>query len=147
MSVLRLHFLSFLLFFGCAAATANAVEACHGHRIQVVYWSAEDCSWCQRWDSDPALGPAFRRSKVFPRVDFLSVKKARLAQPYVAADYPPELDWLRAKVAAGEIRTPRLVPAWSVFVDRRPIDSYLGTQAWVSRAVDDLRLLTQEVCD
>ena len=146
MSAPRLCLLSCLLFFAAPLFAAPPADPCHERRIQVIYWSAEDCSWCQRWDSEPSLGPAFRRSPTFAKVDFRSVKKPRLAEPYVARDYPPELDWLRAKVMAGEVRTPRLVPAWSVFVDHRPIDSYLGTQAWLSRAVDDLRLLVQEVC-
>ena len=115
-------------------------------RLVVVYWSATDCSWCRRWEADPSQGAGFRRSAVFNRLTFVTVKKPLLAQPYSVADYPENARWVQQKVVAGEIKTPTVVPAWTVFVDRRPIDTYYGTQGWVSRAADEIGLLVREVC-
>jgi hypothetical protein len=122
-----------------------SADAC-SHQVTVVYWTAGDCQWCKRWDTEAGLGPAFRRSPTFARLNFHTVFKPRLAQPFTATDYPAELAWLQQRVAAGEFKTPKVVPAWWVFVDRHLIDTYWGTQAWLSRGANDIELLVKEAC-
>ena len=122
-----------------------SAEAC-SRQVTVVYWTAGDCQWCKRWESQADLGPAFRRSATFERLNFYTVFKPHLAQPFTAVDYPAELVWLHQRVAAGEFKTPKVVPAWWVFVDRRLIDTYWGTQAWLSRGANDIELLVKEAC-
>ncbi|MCX7156586.1 MAG: hypothetical protein NTW45_09105 [Rhodocyclales bacterium] len=110
--------------------------------ISVVYWGSADCTWCTYWEGSlSGMESDFRASDVFQKLRYIAVKNAYLRSQYVESDFQKDGRWLWKLVVDGTFHTPRIRPAWSIFVGQRHVSSYFGTKAWKETAFPNISKL------
>lgn len=99
--------------------------------IWVAYWGAADCRWCSYWESSSSgLEADFRASSVFKKIKYSVIKNARTADPYTENDVPREAAWIWEGATQGTFRLPKLRPAWSIFIGRKHLRTFVGAYSW-----------------
>ena len=79
-------------------------------------------------------------------MNFLEVKRARTDTPPASTDYPEDLSWLRERVA--KMRKPfgLAVPSWTVYVNKKRVAHFQGTQAWNDKILPEIRKIVNDTC-
>jgi len=127
---------------GLALPAFGAGEA--KHEITVVYWGAADCRWCRLWEMSPDnMEKSFLASQDFKRLKYYRVKSARLSDEYRKEHFPPGLEWLWERYEWKEFSISGR-PGWQVFVDRKLVDSFYGTNNWQTRALPRIQELLEQ---
>ena len=115
----------------------NGVDIKPGAKVEVIFFTAEDCSYCTRWKN--ANKDEFLKWAQKSNVTFREVSKRRIAHPYEAAHFPPEAGYAWEQVrASGKVKF--LIPRWIVYTDQRKVVDGAGLNDWnrVFRFVGDV---------
>jgi len=125
-----------LLTYACAQSERQP-------ELLVVYWGADDCSWCTWWEHSSGLKQAFEKSSEFKNLTFRVIKKPSISEPYVASQIPKDLDWLTQRMARQEETPPELPPTWAIYFDRRPVLKATGSRQWQQTVWPEIQKLVQ----
>lgn len=126
------HLIALVLWLAMAPAIAdtravNGVEIKRGAKVEVVFFTAEDCSYCTRWknsNKDDLLKWAKKSN-----VAYREVSKRRVADRYDAAHFPPEAGYAWDQLqASGKVKF--MVPRWVVYADQQRVVDGTGTSDW-----------------
>lgn len=105
----------------------NNVEVRPGARVDLVFYTAEDCSWCRRWkDSGRADAVKWAGTAKF---GYHEIEKRRIKDPYAAAHFPPESAFAWEQLQA-DMRYSFVIPRWMVFSDGRKVVEGAGLYDW-----------------
>lgn len=115
--------------------------------ILVVYWTARDCTWCTYWESRiSGMQHGFEKSAEFQKLIFRVVKRPRIDTPPVASDYPEDLAWLRERIEKQPQAFRLGVPAWNVYINRKRVAGFAGTQTWNDKILPAIKKIVNETC-
>lgn len=104
---------------------AEEIALSASSRVQVVYFSAPDCPYCQRFEAPRGSRAAFLASKLAREVEFYDARRASLGLSPSIANVPPPVKWIWDKAWI-----PRATPAWVVTVDDTVVLSVAGLGYW-----------------
>lgn len=105
----------------------NGIEIKPGAKVEVVFFTAEDCSYCNRWKSSSK--DDFLKWAQKSNVAYREVSKRRIVQPYEAAHFPPEAGYAWNQVqASGKVKF--LIPRWIVYADQQRVIEGAGLNDW-----------------
>jgi hypothetical protein len=110
-----------------ADPTVNGVKVQRGAKVDLVYFTAEDCKYCAQWKRESyedAMTWTKERS-----VSFHTVHKDRVAQPYAPKHFPAgsEFSWEDIKASG---KTNFMIPRWIVYADGKPVMSGAAVRDW-----------------
>jgi hypothetical protein len=136
------HLVAVVLWLAMSAAiadtrTVNGVEIRPGAKIDVVFFTADDCSYCNRWKKSSR--DDFLKWAEKSKVAYREVNKRRVAEPYAAAHFPPEAAYAWNQVqASGKVKF--MIPRWIVYADQQRVIEGAGLNDWnrVYRLVGDV---------
>ena len=112
---------------GAGATAVNGVEIKPGAKVELVFFTAEDCSYCTRWKSSNK--DAFLKWAQKSNVAYREISKRRVADRYEAAHFPPEAGYSWEQVqASGKVKF--MIPRWVVYADQRRVVDGAGTNDW-----------------
>ena len=134
---------SFLVIWLLGLPCAMAADA-HKPELMVVYWGSRDCRWCTYWESPQSgMEKRFKESQEFKKLTYRVVKNERLADPYTLQDFPPDIAWVYERMQRGEEKRPGR-PGWVVYLDRKRIATFYGTQNWEEEHFPEIKWLVSE---
>ena len=135
-----LGFLLLLMYLGSPAWAAGEAK----HEITVVYWGSVDCRWCRLWEtSEDGMEKSFVASPEFRGLKYFRVKNARLVDDYGKEHFPAGLEWLWERYEWKEFPHPWR-PGWQVFVDKKLVETYYGTNNWQTKALPRVQELLDQ---
>lgn len=114
------------------------------HEVTVVYWGSADCRWCRHWETaDDGMEKSFMASADFKQLKYFRVKNARLADDYGKENFPAGLGWLWERYEWKDFPHPWR-PGWQIFVDRKLVDTFYGTNNWQTKALPRIQELLEK---
>ena len=133
-----------MTLFGLAAPaqaddTVNGVKIARGAKIDIVYFSADDCKYCDQWQQqskESALKWTAAR-----KVAFHEVRKDKIRNPYVAKHFPAQANFAWDDVKASG-KPNFVIPRWTVYADGKPVVSAAAVTNW-----NKVQRFTQDVVD
>jgi hypothetical protein len=107
--------------------TINGVKIQKGAKVELVYFTADDCKYCAQWKRE-SYEDAIKWTKD-RAVTFHTVNKARIAQPYAPAHFPAgsEFSWEDIRASG---KTNFMIPRWIVYADGKPVMSGAAVRDW-----------------
>lgn len=88
-------------------------------RLEMIYLSSADCTWCARWESTSKR--ELLASSEGKTLRFVEVKNATLSMPIVERDYPANYKWVYEQVGST-----RGVPRFILAIDGKVVLSTFG---------------------
>lgn len=115
----------------------NNVEVRPGARVDLVFYTAEDCVWCKRW-KDSGKADAVKWAAT-ARFGYHEIEKPRIRDPYAAAHFGAAAAFAWQQLQA-EKRYNFMIPRWMVFADGRKVIEGAGLYDWgrVSRFLGEV---------
>jgi hypothetical protein len=110
-----------------ADQTVNGVKVPRGAKVEIVFFTAEDCKYCAQWKKE-SKEDALKWARAHG-VAFHEVGKDRIRNPYAEKHFPPEaaFSWQDIKASG---KTNFMIPRWIVYADRKPVMSAAATREW-----------------
>ena len=121
-----------LAFALLALAPAFIPPAAAAARVELVYFGAHDCFYCQHWEA--ARRPELLELLRGRDAALVEVRGDSLAAPILRRHYPPGHAWLHDRL--GDLRG---VPRFVLVVDGKVALTVAGTSAYSERMVPALR--------
>jgi hypothetical protein len=116
------------LFHWSAFATdVNGVRIAPGAKVDVVFYTAVDCRYCNDWKRQSKNAALDNLKKA--RVAFHEVDKARIAMPYSESHFPLEAKFAWTQLQASG-RYNFTIPRWTIFADQKAVLTGVGTGDW-----------------
>jgi hypothetical protein len=112
------------------ARAAGELRLTGKSRIQIVYFGADDCGFCQRWEAPEGARASFRASPLARQVEFYEARRRTLAASPSIADVPTPAKWIWERAWI-----PRGTPAWLVAVDNTVVLTLVGLEHWESNVL------------
>ncbi len=110
-----------------ADQTINGVKVQRGAKVDLVYFTADDCKYCQQWKAESkedALKWTKERS-----VKFHEVNKPLIKMPYAAKYFPAGAEFAWEDIRASG-KTNFMIPRWIVYADGKPVMSAAAIRDW-----------------
>ena len=122
---------------GMAQQQVNGVPIAKGAKVEVVFYTADDCKYCTQWKQQSKASALEDMKK--SRVAFHEIGKARIKMPYQESHYPAEAKFAWDQVKASG-KTNFVIPRWTIYADHQPVMTGIGTGDWskVSRFLGDV---------
>ena len=129
--------LAFAASAGMAQQQVNGVPVAKGAKVEVVFYTADDCKYCNEWKRQSKASALEDLRKA--NVAFHEVSKARLAMPFAETHFPAEAKFAWQQVQASG-RLNFAVPRWTIYADEKPVLTGVGPSEWskVSRFLGDV---------
>jgi len=109
--------------------------------LLLVYWSSKDCRWCTYWEGSwSGMQDSLKNSEEFKKLTYRVVKNERLADPYLDADYPVDIRWIKERIDRGEEKIGGR-PGWVFYVNKTRIAKFYGTRDWDSKSLPEIKRL------
>lgn len=97
----------------------------HAAGREVVFWTADDCSWCTAWKQSDRVAE-FQATATPLAIRLITVRKPRLEQPVRYFEFPDGME--RPAIE----QRPIMLPAFDFLCDGQPVKRLLGVAAWDS---------------
>lgn len=110
-----------------AQSLVNNVEVKRGAKVDLVFYTADDCRYCEQWKraaKDDTLKWAEKS-----RFTYHEVGKRRVADAYQASHFPASAGFAWQQMQA-EQRYKFMIPRWAVFADGHKVIEGAGTGDW-----------------
>lgn len=125
------------LQFPAWGSPVNNVEVAPGARVDVVFYTADDCEWCAKWKAH-GRSDLLKRAET-ARFQYHEVVKKRIAEPYKKAHFDDSSGFAWKQLQA-EQRYKFVIPRWVVFADGKKVVEGAGLYDWgrVDRFLGDV---------
>jgi hypothetical protein len=116
-------------------------------KIALVYFSARDCTWCTYWESGfSGMKSGLEKSPEFKKINFVEVKRDRIAAPPSKSDYPEAFAWLRDRIESQPQSLGLATPAWHIYVDKNLLGRFWGTENWNEKTFPEIKRIVNFSC-
>ena len=110
-----------------ADQTINGVKVQRGAKVDIVFFTADDCKYCAQWkkeSKEDALKWTQGKS-----VTFHEINKAKIRMPYAPEHFPAAAGFAWEDIKASG-KTNFMIPRWIVYADQKPVMSVAALRDW-----------------
>lgn len=110
-----------------AQQTINGVTVQKGAKVDLVFFTADDCKYCAEWKRE-SKGDALKWAQA-KSVAFHEINKPKIRMPYVEKYFPADAAFAWEDIKASG-KTNFMIPRWIVYADGKAVMSAAAIRDW-----------------